>query len=81
MVQHPLAHIALRDLVNAQSPIETGLPIRIGDDCWLESGTIACPAVTNGNRIIVGTGIVVTHNITDDIVVAGNSAKVIITHK
>ena len=57
--------------------IETGLPIRIGDDCWLGGGVTVCPGVTIGNRVIVGAGSVVTHDIPDDVVVAGNPAKII----
>ena len=38
---------------------------------------IVCPGVTIGNRVIVGAGSVVTHDIPDDVVVAGNPAKVI----
>ena len=57
--------------------IEKGLPILIGDDCWLGGGVIVCPGVTIGNRVIVGAGSVITHDIPDDVVVAGNPAKVI----
>ena len=60
-----------------RKPIETGLPIHIGDDCWLGGGVIVCPGVTIGNRVIVGAGSVVTHDIPDDVVVAGNPAKII----
>lgn len=35
--------------------------------------------MTIGNRVIVGAGSVVTHDIPDDVVVAGNPAKVIKT--
>jgi len=70
---HPHAYLARRQT------IETGLPIRIGDDCWLGGGVIVCPGVTIGNRVIVGAGSVVTHDIPDDMVVAGNPAKPIKT--
>ena len=40
-------------------------------------GVIVCPGVTIGNRVIVGAGSVVTHDIPDDVVVAGNPAKII----
>lgn len=51
--------------------------ITIGDDCWLGGGVIVCPGVTIGNRVIVGAGSVVTHDIPDDVVVAGNPARII----
>ena len=65
------------DYLERRQTIETGLPIRIGDDCWLGGGVIVCPGVTIGNRVIVGAGSVVTHDIPDDVVVAGNPAKII----
>ena len=69
------------DYLERRKTIETGLPIHIGDDCWLGGGVIVCPGVTIGNRVIVGAGSVVTHDIPDDVVVAGNPAKVIKTNK
>ena len=57
------------DYLERRKTIETGLPIRIGDDCWLGGGVIVCPGVTIGNRV--------THDIPDDVVVAGNPAKII----
>ena len=67
------------DYLERRQTIETGKPIRIGDDCWLGGGVIVCPGVTIGNRVIVGAGSVVTHDIPDDVVVAGNPAKIIKT--
>ena len=67
------------DYLERRKTIETGKPIRIGDDCWLGGGVIVCPGVTIGNRVIVGAGSVVTHDIPDDVVVAGNPAKIIKT--
>ena len=40
-------------------------------------GVIVCPGVTIGNRVIVGAGSVVTHDIPDDVVVSGNPARII----
>ena len=68
------------DYMERRKTIETGLPVRIGDDCWLGGGVTVCPGVTIGNRVIVGAGSVVTHDIPDDVVVAGNPAKIIKTN-
>ena len=65
------------DYLERRQTIETGLPIRIGDDCWLGGGVIVCPGVTIGNHVIVGAGSVVTHDIPDDVVIAGNPARII----
>ena len=51
-------------------------PITIGDDCWLGGGVIVCPGVTIGNRCIIAAGSVVTKDVPDDCLVAGNPAVV-----
>lgn len=68
--QHPTDHIERR------RPVERGLPISIGEDCWLGGGVIVCPGVRIGNRTIVGAGSVVVHDLPDDVVAAGNPAEV-----
>lgn len=69
--QHPFNYIERRE------PKETGLSITIGDDCWLGGNVTVLPGVTIGNRCIIGAGSVVTKNIPNDCVAAGNPAKVI----
>ena len=58
---------------------EKGAGIEIGDDCWLGGGVIVCPGVKIGCRCVIGAGSVVTHDIPDDSVAAGNPARVIRT--
>ena len=53
---------------------EKGAGIEIGDDCWLGGGVIVCPGVKIGCRCVIGAGSVVTHDIPDDSVAAGNPA-------
>jgi maltose O-acetyltransferase len=57
--------------------VELGLPVTIGDNCWLGAGSIICPGVTIGNNVVVGAGAVVTKDFGDNVVIAGNPAKVI----
>ena len=52
-------------------------PVTIGDDCWIGGGAIICPGVTIGNRCVIVAGSVVTKDVADDSVVAGNPAKII----
>ncbi len=68
--QHPL------DYMERRKPIERGLAIRIGDDCWLGGGVVVCPGVRIGDRCIIGAGSVVTRDIPDDSLAAGNPAVV-----
>lgn len=57
--------------------VELGLPITIGDNCWIGGGAIICPGVTLGNNVVVGAGSVVTKSFKDNVVIAGNPAKII----
>ena len=68
--QHPI------DYVERRHPVERGLRIEIGDDCWLGGGVIVCPGVRIGNRCIIAAGSVVTRDIPDDSLAAGNPAVV-----
>lgn len=54
-----------------------GKGITIGDDVWIGGGAVICPGVTVGARSIVGAGAVVTKDVPEDVVVAGNPARVI----
>lgn len=56
---------------------ELGAPITIGEDCWLGGGVTICPGVTIGRGCTVGAGSVVTKDVPDFHVVAGNPAKII----
>jgi acetyltransferase-like isoleucine patch superfamily enzyme len=48
----------------------------IGDDCFISGGVIL-PGVRIGNHVIVGAGSVVTKDVPDNCIVAGNPAKII----
>ncbi len=51
--------------------------IHIGNDVWLCSNVVVCPGVTIGNNVVIGAGSVVTHDIPDNVLAAGNPCKVI----
>ena len=58
---------------------EFGAPITIGDNVWIGGGSILNPGVTLGNNVVVGSGSVVTKSFGDNVVIAGNPARVIRT--
>ena len=51
----------------------------IGADCSIGIASIILPGVHIGNEVIVGAGSVVTHDVPDNCVVAGNPARIIKT--
>lgn len=56
---------------------ELASPVTIGDNVWLGGGVIVCPGVTIGNNVTIGAGSVVTKDIPDNVVAAGNPCRVI----
>jgi acetyltransferase-like isoleucine patch superfamily enzyme len=61
--------------------IEGGDPkasaVVIGDGTWVGARAIVLPGVTIGRRVVVGAGAVVTRDVPDDVLVAGNPAEVV----
>lgn len=49
----------------------------IGDYCFIGCRTLIMPGVHIGNQCVVGGGSVVTHDVPDNCVVAGNPARII----
>lgn len=54
-----------------------GKPVTIGDNCWIGGNATIVPGVTLGDNVIVGAGSVVTKSFGDNLVIAGNPAKII----
>jgi len=52
-------------------------PVRIGDGTWLGARALVLPGVTIGRRVVVAAGAVVTRDVPDDVLVAGNPARVV----
>ena len=52
-------------------------PITIGDNVWLGGRSVIAPGVTIGNNVVVAAGSVVVKDVPDNVVVAGNPAKII----
>ena len=56
---------------------EYGIPVTIGDNVWIGGNSIIMPGVTVGCNSVIGAGSVVTKDVPDWTVVAGNPARVI----
>ena len=61
--------------IGAQSAPEK--PVRIGSGSWLGHGVVVLPGVTIGEHVTVAGGAVVTRDLPDRCVAAGNPARVI----
>ena len=70
-VTHPM------DAAERSRGEEWGEEVTIGDDCWIGGSAVICPGVRIGHRCVVGAGSVVTRDVPDDTVVAGNPARMI----
>jgi len=68
---HPL------DAATRSTRLEYAKPVVIGRDVWIGGAAVICPGVTIGDRVVVGAGAVVTKDVANDCVVAGNPARVI----
>lgn len=63
--------------VKRNSGLEYAKPIKIGNNVWLGGGVIITPGVTLGDNVVVGAGSVVTKSFPDNVVIAGNPARII----
>lgn len=59
------------------SGYEYGIGITIGDNVWVGGSVVINPGVHIGNNVVIGSGSVVTKDIPDNAVAAGNPCRVI----
>jgi len=67
--------IALKDKIKLQGSDFKKNKITIGDDVWLGASVVVLPGVNIGKGAVVGAGSVVTKDVQEYAVVAGNPAK------
>jgi acetyltransferase-like isoleucine patch superfamily enzyme len=65
------------DVAERNSRREWAEPVTIGDNVWIGGSVTILPGVTIGNGVTIGAGSVVTRDIPDYVVAAGNPAKII----
>lgn len=59
------------------SGYEYGVPVAIGDNVWIGGNCVILPGVKIGSNTVIGAGSIVTKEIPDNVLVAGNPCKVI----
>lgn len=57
--------------------LEYAWPITVGSNVWIGAGVQVCPGVTIGSNVVIGAGSVVTRDIPDNVVAAGNPCRVL----
>lgn len=73
----------LDNVTHDMSKIPTGRTIKIngrtiiGDDVWIGRQVIFTPCKHVGNHVVIGAGSVVSKNVPDNVIVAGNPIRVI----
>ena len=59
------------------SGYEYGIDVTIGDNVWIGGNACIMPGVTIGNNVVIGGGSVVTKDIPDNMLAAGNPCRII----
>lgn len=59
------------------SGYEYGRKVVVGDNVWIGGSVTIVPGVRIGNNVVIGAGSVVTKDVPDNVLAAGNPAKVI----
>lgn len=67
---HPL------DVEQRNQGLEYAYPIHVGNNVWIGGNVVVLPGVTIGDNSIIAAGSVVTKNIPDGVIAAGNPCKV-----
>lgn len=68
---HPL------DAERRNQGLETARPISVGSHVWIGGGVQVLPGVNIGSDVVIGAGSVVTRDIPDHCIAAGNPCRVI----
>lgn len=59
------------------SGYEYGIPVAIGDNVWIGGNVVILPGVTIGSNSVIGAGSVITKDIPEWVIAAGNPCRVI----
>lgn len=73
MMQTPAGHVSRSWLFSDSAPI------KIGKNCWIGENSRICKGVTIGDGAIIAANSVVTHDVPENSIAAGNPAKIVKT--
>ncbi len=59
------------------SGYEYGIPVAIGDNVWIGGNAVILPGITIGSNSVIGAGSVVTKDIPEWVIAAGNPCRVL----
>lgn len=65
------------EVVRHEDLLEFAKPITIGNNCWFGGNVTVLPGISIGNNVVVAAGTIVTKDIPDDVIVAGNPSKIL----
>ena len=65
------------DIYDRTRTVGATAPVTLGDNVWIGDGATVCKGVTIGINSIIGAGAVVTNDIPDNVIAAGNPARVV----
>jgi len=68
-------NIKIGQLINKQGWSKSNNFVKINDDVWVGAGSIILPGVTIGKGAVIAAGSVVTKDVDENAIVAGNPAK------
>lgn len=68
---HPVHYLA------RNSMYEYGIPVSIGDNVWIGGNAVICPGVNIGSGSVIGAGSIVTKDVPENVMAAGNPCRII----
>ncbi len=78
-ITHDICHLVLNNMCKSEKYKYYARPIEVGDNVYIGANVTILPNVHIGNNVIIGAGSIVTKDIEDNLVVAGNPIRKIKT--